>query len=68
MSRTKVYGRKIHVHAYLPFDMYEALKKFAEPGDDRWESATVRRGLREWLLGKGVKFGKVRTRGSDYAG
>ena len=48
--------------------MYDALKDFAEPGDDRWESATVRRGLREWLLGKGVKFGKVRTRGSDYAG
>jgi len=61
MSRRKLYGRKVHVHAYLPLEMYQALKGFAEPGDDRWESATVRRALREWLLTKGVELGKGKT-------
>jgi len=49
---TKVYGQKVHMHAYLPVEIYEGLKRYAEPGNERWESAVVRRASREWLAMK----------------
>jgi hypothetical protein len=55
-GRWKRRGGKVHIHAFIPEGMYQALKKQAEPGEDRWESMTVRRALREWLAGKGVTW------------
>lgn len=48
MGKKKV-GELVEVTGYIPQEMYEMLKPYAEPGLKRWESALLRRIIREWL-------------------
>ena len=47
----KMRGGKIDFHGYIPPDMYDQIAAFKDPdAGDRWESALLRRIIREWLL------------------
>lgn len=51
-SRWKKHGDKIHVHAYIPEELYHALMQCAEmllPGENKWESQIIRLALRDWV-------------------
>ena len=54
----KVRGDQIHIHAYIPLGMFEAIQKFRDPTINRWESALVRRIIHEWLEIKEVAWKK----------
>lgn len=43
-------GGKIDVHAYIAPEVYDELAKYRNVDDgDRWESALLRKVIREWL-------------------
>lgn len=62
LVRSKVYGRKVHIHTYVSVEMYHVLKRHVETGEERRESAVVRRAVREWLEMKGARTGPLATR------
>jgi len=49
----KFKGNKVQMTALVPVDIYEVLKSFKDPHDDRWESALLRRIVSEWLQFQG---------------
>lgn len=52
-EKKKKRGGKINFYGYIPAEMYDALSAFRDPDlGDRWESALLRRIIREWLAGK----------------
>ena len=49
----KVRGNSIHVHSYIPIELYEMIKEIAIGGnplmaDTKWESAVIRKALAEF--------------------
>jgi hypothetical protein len=53
-STGKIKGDLVHVHGYIPKDLYAALSRSAEAvgeevGLKGWESRTLRRALREFV-------------------
>ena len=55
------YGNLVRIPVYVEPDMYEALRTFAPPKKQRWESTLVRRIIEEFLDSRGVKWKKPLT-------
>ena len=48
--KKKLRGGKIDIHAYVEPNLFDRLECFRDPDDgDRWESALLRKVIREWL-------------------
>jgi hypothetical protein len=60
-SKKPSYGDKVRISSNIPPYMFEALKKFAEPGEARWEARLLRKILRDWLEAHGVVLPEERT-------
>lgn len=50
-EKKKKRGGKINFYGYIPAEMYDAIAPYRDPdAGDRWESALLRRIIREWLV------------------
>lgn len=51
--KKKKKGDKIHLHAYISPALFDEISRYRNPDDeDRWQSALLRRIIKEWLAFK----------------
>jgi len=60
-------GKKVSLHAYVFPEVYNELRKHADPDDgDRWEAPLLRRIVREWLEAQKKSTSTTTSRGSGW--